>query len=120
MSKSDSRTWTVTARNPRAPACAPKNPSVILDVVVDGEWSTTVMLQHLRRAGLIMRMPTAPEGGPGVTVPPGLWQAMADAALDAVKQAPELHATLFGPHPVSGAKRTPLVVRPAPPVGRGP
>lgn len=120
MSRSENRTWTVTGRNPRAPVCTPKNPTVVVDVVVDGEWGATVMLQHLRRAGLIMRLPMAPEGGPGITLPSGLWQAMADAALEAIKQAPELHAALFGPHPVSGAKRAPLVVRPEPPVWRGP
>lgn len=113
------RAWTVTGRNPRAPARPQSNPAVLVDVTVDGEWSATVTLQHLRRAGLIMRLPMAPEGGPGVTVPPGLWQAMATAAIEAVRQAPDLHAALIEAHPTRRPKNRPLVVRP-PPVWRGP
>lgn len=120
MSQPETQAWTVIGQNPRPMARPPKNPAALVDVVVNGEWRATVMLQHLKQSGLIMRLPMAAEGGPGLKVPLALWQAMADAALEAVKEAPDLHAALIGPHPVTGAQRRRVVVRPEPPPWRGP
>ena len=82
---SSARTWTVTGCTPRIPRGERRNPLVIVDLLIGREWGATVAVQRKRKGGLALVLPMAADGQPGLTPPRELWDAMAAAALEAVK-----------------------------------
>ena len=82
---SSARTWTVTGCTPRIPRGERRNPLVIVDLLIGQGWGATVAVQRKRKGGLALVLPMAADGTPGLTPPRGLWDAMAAAALEAVK-----------------------------------
>lgn len=80
--------WNVRGENVRIPEGDRRNPIVFLDLWVGRDWGLTVALQHLRKTGFILRLPTAPDGSAGIRPAPDLMGAMQEAAIRAVQAQP--------------------------------
>lgn len=76
--------WNVRGENVRIPAGDRRTSIVILDLMIGADWGATVSLHRQKKTGLVMRMPTAADGAPGIRPPPDLLAAMERAAVEAV------------------------------------
>jgi hypothetical protein len=98
------RALTVTGSNPRIPQEGRRNPIVFVDLTIGQDWGTTIAVQHQHKAGLVIRLPIAADGGPGIRPSASLLQAMTQAAGEAVKADPAAYEHLTKPHPAQRRK----------------
>ncbi len=96
--------WNVRGEKPRIPEGDRRNPIAFVDLMIGQDWGVTVAVQHQKNAGLIMRLPTAPDGGPGIRPSAALMAAMQLAAVQAVKADPVAHEHLTQTHPAKRRK----------------
>ena len=96
--------WNVRGENVRIPEGDRRNPVVFMDLLIGQDWGVTVAMQLLRKSGFVLRLPTAPDGSPGIRPSAELMAAMERAADDALKAHPAAFEHLVSAFPAHRRK----------------